>query len=180
MTLSAVCATTLHFPRSCFTGKERDTESGNDYFGARYYASSMGRWMSPDWSKVPQGVPYADLFNPQSLNLYSYVKNNPLSHVDMDGHGELWDKFKAIFFAKVDVGVGVQLEGHLGKHLKAGFHAFAGGEKKFSSEGSKASLKAEVGGGIKAGPLNGELKVLGGHLKSGHVRSLQNRPYGLA
>jgi RHS repeat-associated protein len=31
-----------------FTGKERDTESGNDYFGARYYASSMGRFMSPD------------------------------------------------------------------------------------------------------------------------------------
>jgi RHS repeat-associated protein len=36
-----------------FTGKERDTESGNDYFGARYYASSMGRWLSPDWSATP-------------------------------------------------------------------------------------------------------------------------------
>ena len=35
-----------------FTGKERDSESGNDYFGARYYASSMGRWMSPDWSDL--------------------------------------------------------------------------------------------------------------------------------
>jgi len=33
---------------SHFTGKERDTESGLDYFGARYYASSMGRFMSPD------------------------------------------------------------------------------------------------------------------------------------
>ncbi len=33
-----------------FTGKERDTESGNDYFGARYYSSQMGRFMSPDWS----------------------------------------------------------------------------------------------------------------------------------
>jgi RHS repeat-associated protein len=31
-----------------FTGKERDTESGNDYFGARYYSSSMGRFLSPD------------------------------------------------------------------------------------------------------------------------------------
>jgi RHS repeat-associated protein len=37
---SAVCA-------SLFTGKERDAESGNDYFGKRYYASSMGRWLSP-------------------------------------------------------------------------------------------------------------------------------------
>jgi RHS repeat-associated protein len=34
------------------TGKERDAESGNDYFGARYYASSMGRFMSPDPSRL--------------------------------------------------------------------------------------------------------------------------------
>jgi RHS repeat-associated protein len=69
-----------------FTGKERDTESGNDYFGARYYASSMGRFLSPDWSAKVQPVPYAKLDNPQSLNLYSYVLNNPLRAVDPDGH----------------------------------------------------------------------------------------------
>jgi RHS repeat-associated protein len=69
-----------------FTGKERDTESGLDYFGARYYASNMGRWMSPDWASDPQSVPYASYANPQSLNLYSYVLNNPLSHTDADGH----------------------------------------------------------------------------------------------
>src|ERR1700689_933152 len=68
------------------TGKERDAESGLDYFGARYYASSMGRFMSPDWAAKAQPVPYADLTNPQSLNLYSYVGNNPLSHTDPDGH----------------------------------------------------------------------------------------------
>ena len=33
------------------TGKERDSESGLDYFGARYYASSMGRWISADWAQ---------------------------------------------------------------------------------------------------------------------------------
>src|ERR1700679_1536519 len=66
--------------------KERDTESGNDYFGARYYASSMGRWLSPDWSAKYEPVPYAKLDNPQSLNLYGYVLNNPLSHADPDGH----------------------------------------------------------------------------------------------
>ena len=41
-----------------FTGKERDSESGNDYFGARYYGSSMGRFMSPDpsgyWLRIRQ------------------------------------------------------------------------------------------------------------------------------
>lgn len=69
-----------------FTGKERDTESGNDYFGARYYGSSMGRFMSPDWSAQVEPVPYSKLDNPQSLNLYAYVLNNPLSKDDPDGH----------------------------------------------------------------------------------------------
>ena len=69
-----------------FTGKERDSESGLDNFGARYNSSSMGRFMSPDWSAAPMGVPYADFGNPQSLNLYSYVKNNPVTATDPDGH----------------------------------------------------------------------------------------------
>jgi RHS repeat-associated protein len=73
-----------------FTGKERDTESGNDYFGARYYASSMGRFMSPDWSKTPTAVPYAKLYDPQSLNLYLYGANNPLRFTDADGHCWQW------------------------------------------------------------------------------------------
>jgi len=64
-----------------FTGKERDSESGNDYFGARYYGSSMGRFMTPD----PMGMTLADPTNPQSLNLYSYVLNNPLTNIDPTG-----------------------------------------------------------------------------------------------
>ncbi|MGO9776931.1 MAG: RHS repeat-associated core domain-containing protein, partial [Terracidiphilus sp.] len=70
-----------------FTAKERDTESGNDYFEARYYSSAMGRFMSPDWSAKAEPVPYAKLDNPQSLNLYAYMMNNPLAGVDADGHG---------------------------------------------------------------------------------------------
>ncbi len=69
-----------------FTGKERDPESGLDYFGARYYGSALGRFTSPDWSAKPQAVPYANLADPQSLNLYSYVRNNPLGKADPDGH----------------------------------------------------------------------------------------------
>jgi hypothetical protein len=42
--------------------------------------------MSPDWSATVQPVPYAKMDNPQSLNLYSYVLNNPLSMTDPDGH----------------------------------------------------------------------------------------------
>ena len=72
--------------RSRYTGKERDAESGNDYFGARYYSSAMGRFMSPDWSAKEEPVPYSKLDNPQTLNLYSYVVNNPLTQIDDDGH----------------------------------------------------------------------------------------------
>jgi len=42
--------------------------------------------MSPDWSSDPDAVPYADFTNPQSLNLYGYVDNNPLSYFDPTGH----------------------------------------------------------------------------------------------
>jgi RHS repeat-associated protein len=69
-----------------FTGKERDAETGLDYFGARYFSGAQGRWTSPDWSETPQPVPYADLTDPQTLNLYTYVRNNPLSRTDPDGH----------------------------------------------------------------------------------------------
>ena len=63
-----------------FTGKPRDFESGLDYFGARYDASSFGRFLSPD-------KPFADqhTLNPQSWNLYEYARDNPLSNVDRNG-----------------------------------------------------------------------------------------------
>jgi len=66
--------------RSRSTGKERDAESGNDYFDARYYGSSMGRFLSADSGEDQ------DVEDPQSWNLYSYVRNNPLTNSDPDGH----------------------------------------------------------------------------------------------
>ena len=70
-----------------FEGKERDTETSNDDFGARYYTFRLGRWLSADWSSVPAPVPYANLTNPQTLNLYAMVSDNPESFADLDGHG---------------------------------------------------------------------------------------------
>jgi RHS repeat-associated protein len=64
-----------------FTGKERDSESGLDYFGARYYGSSMGRFMSPD----PVFATVNRLMDPQQWNMYSYAGNNPLSNTDPTG-----------------------------------------------------------------------------------------------
>jgi RHS repeat-associated protein len=66
--------------RQQFTGKERDNETGLDYFGARYYSSTQGRFTSVGPENA--GV---DPFNPQSWNGYSYALNNPLRYTDPDG-----------------------------------------------------------------------------------------------
>jgi RHS repeat-associated protein len=85
--------------RQKFTSKERDDETGRDYFLARYYSSTQGRFTSPDeftggpdelYDFVDEAADnptfYADLSNPQSLNKYQYAYNNPLNLVDPDGH----------------------------------------------------------------------------------------------
>jgi RHS repeat-associated protein len=64
-----------------FAGYERDAETGLDYAFNRYYNSRIGRFMVPD----PPGIKSAQLSNPQSLNLYPYVLNNPLTNVDPTG-----------------------------------------------------------------------------------------------
>jgi RHS repeat-associated protein len=71
-----------------FDGKERDPESGLDNFGARYDASSLGRFMTPDWAAKPSTVPYAKFGDPQTLNLYAFVENGPVNRIDADGHVE--------------------------------------------------------------------------------------------
>ncbi len=77
------CATANNYK---FEGKERDAETQNDDFGARYYTWRFGRWLSADWSNVPTPVPYANLTNPQTLNLYAMVADDPESFADLDGH----------------------------------------------------------------------------------------------
>ncbi len=71
-----------------FTGKPRDTESNLDYFSARYYSSQLGRFATPDWAGMPTAVPYAMFADPQTLNLYAYLRNNPELKADSDGHCE--------------------------------------------------------------------------------------------
>jgi RHS repeat-associated protein len=61
-----------------FTGKERDAETGLDYFVNRYYSGAQGRFTSPD-------IAGPRLDDPQSLNRYAYTRNNPLRRVDPDG-----------------------------------------------------------------------------------------------
>ena len=61
-----------------FTGKERDAETGLDWFEARYLSAAQGRFTSPDPATGSQR-------DPQSWNMYSYARNNPLLYTDPDG-----------------------------------------------------------------------------------------------
>ena len=70
-----------------FTSKERDTETGLDYFEARYYSSAQGRFTSPD-------ILGGHLEDPQTLNHYSYVRNSPLILTDSTGLDWWYDKTK--------------------------------------------------------------------------------------
>jgi len=128
-----------------FTGKERDTESGNDYFGARYYASTMGRWMSPDWAPNVQAVPYADFTHPQTLNLYQYMQNNPLTKADSDGHcGDLCGWLISTVSTRVST--------YLAQHPDVA--------KAISKVGDTAGIKASLGFGA-----TGKVPGTGGAVK---------------
>jgi RHS repeat-associated protein len=106
---------------------------GLDYFGARYYSGAQGRFTSPD--EFPGGIvdpftgqqvgqpgplPYADIRNPQSLNKYTYVLNNPLRYIDPDGHAEhdgvfsLVQDWFDVIEVKGSVGIGVGVGGQAG------------------------------------------------------------------
>jgi RHS repeat-associated protein len=63
-----------------FTGKERDNETGLDYFGYRYFSGAQGRFTSVDPDNAG-----ASASDPQSWNAYAYVRNNPLSFIDPFG-----------------------------------------------------------------------------------------------
>ena len=163
MTSSTVCTINSNFPRPRFTGKERDTESGNDYFEARYYSSSMGRFMSPDWAIKVAPVPYAKLSDPQTLNLYAYVLNNPLSHRDADGH---WIELTGDDAARkrqldaLKTGVGSKAGGYLydntvdGKHYVGILSGGADGKgPSFGSINSNSEKIGDIAGDTKRGAV---------------------------
>ena len=93
-----------------FTGKQRDSESDLDNFGARYDSSSLGRFMSSDPKHIS-----AHLADPQSFNRYAYARNNPLVYVDPDGQDfqkavQDLKTFAKSLYGRVSIGVGYDVK----------------------------------------------------------------------
>jgi len=124
-----------------FTGKERDQETGLDYFGERYYSGALGRFTTTD----PQQAS-ASLFEPQSWNLYSYVWNRPMSYKDPDGRNPL------LVTAAVGAGVGALVGGG----FEVASQLLQNGGSLDNLHWSKVGTAA-LGGGIAGGITGGTL-----------------------
>ena len=148
--VSGYTASLADGPAQKFTGKERDNESGLDYFQARYFSGAGGRFTSAD-------VPFADqgAADPQSWNLYSYTRNNPLNYVDPDG--------RALFLIPIAQQYGprlLQLVGRTGRGLWRGAKPYLTRaynattrffNSQFGQEVTKATVEATVEGATDSG-----------------------------
>ena len=163
---------------SFLTRKERDIETGLDYFLARYYSSTQGRFTSPDPLSAS-----GEQIVPQSWNRYSYVLNNPLKLVDPDG--EMWVYH---YLDKEQKRIGIAwIEGNkIPKDLAAkGYKALNfGGEKSKDitlTDGSVMRLSATSG---RPEQLRGPQQAGGdgGYVNAGLVRELgrQTAPMPMA
>jgi len=124
-----------------FTGKEQDEDTGLYYYEARYYDADIGRFVSVD--------PWAgDISDPQSLNKYSYVKNNPLKYVDPEGENPI--------LAAMVVGA---VSGYaIGGAIDAGLQLWNTGAVDWQQAGDSALVGAAYGAvlgpvGEVAGPM---------------------------
>ena len=162
--------------RRRFTGKERDAETGLDYFSARYHHPSAGRFTSADPGHVG-----GDLFDPQSWNAYVHARNNPLRFVDPSGTEYLiWaqgggfsttsdDAFGRIWN---DPGAGYQLTGSKEHGAMwawiGGRWEFAGWYEQTSVDGPRtfngmiSQSGALAGDGLKLGTTAVALSAVGG------------------
>ena len=125
-----------------FTGKEKD-DSGLYYYGARYYDDALGRFMAAD-SILP------DVYDPQQLNRFAYVRNNPVKLVDPDGHAAnlVLGALGAAF------GAGITAIGYLGG---IAYESVVTGENKFEQVTSQqwADMGTQVAVNAFAGFLVG-------------------------
>jgi RHS repeat-associated protein len=145
-----------------FTGQEEDAEYGLYYYNARYYDPELGRFISAD-TIVPN--PH----DPQDLNRYSYVGNNPLKYTDPTGHLKLGSIFKKVVGAIVGIVVTV-LTGGSGLAILPGiWAAVAGGAAGGAVSAAvnvgnilKGAIFGAIGGAITGGAFYGAGEIMKG------------------
>jgi len=113
-----------------FTDQEFDPETGLYYYGARYYDPTIGRFIAPD--SLIQAP-----FDPQTLNRYTYCRNNPIRYTDPDGH----------LFGIDDLTIGVLLAA-MAKGAVVGAAVGAGVAVATGSDVGMGALTGAIGGAI--------------------------------
>src|SRR3989344_1174736 len=136
-----------------YTGQENDLESGFMDYGARQYDARFSRFIQPD-------PVISDIYNPQNLNRYAYVLNNPYKYVDPDGRiilpvlvvvGVVW---------AIDVGVGLFHGGNEGKNF---IQSYGVGVQEAGDHFGRAATTAEGAGEFAFNFVGGEVatKIIG-------------------
>lgn len=121
-----------------FTGQRLDADSDLYYYGARYYDPILGRFLTPD-------TMVQNLYDPQSLNRYAYVRNNPVNMVDPDGH----------FFWAIVIGAAI------GAGTSGAVYSAWAGEKWTWQNFGQAVQGGALAGGISAGVGTGMTSAFG-------------------
>ena len=132
-----------------FTGKERDAETGLDYFGARYYGSKIGRFTTVD----PAYTIKENLVDPQRWNKYAYGRNNPLRYVDPDGR---LDYSADLLGKSLNVHIDDRLSGQRQQELKSRLDASFGTINR--ADPSLTQQERNIVGNIKRINVDSEAK----------------------
>jgi RHS repeat-associated protein len=146
-----------------FTGKERDAETGLDYFGARSYLPALGRWGSVD--------PLAELY--PAWSPYNYVLNDPNRLTDPDGRHPIWPAAAIGAGIGAGIGIGVELIGQIrrGERLDGTRLLVAGGAGALSG-----ALTLLPGGFGVAAAANAGVSVAAGSAQA----AIAGEDYGFA
>jgi RHS repeat-associated protein len=141
-----------------FTSKERDAETGLDYFKARYFSGAQGRFTSPD----PLDANLIRVLNPQRWNKYAYVVNNPLAFTDPDGKDAIAVSFKTL---AVHAGHAAVVSVHSDGSATFGSYGPSGGSKPvWTGEYVVQPLQTKVTFGSDGTPTTGSFSVLAGEV----------------
>jgi len=115
--------------RYSYTGKEKDTETGLYYYGVRYYDPYFRQFIQPD-------THIKEIYNPQDLNRYAYVRNNPYKYNDPSGESP------TLISGAIGLGIGASI----GVLVSIGSQLYSTGQVNWADAGKSAVIGGVAGG----------------------------------